>query len=130
MTETYYRLHRDDAPTFTADNAWSGLWGGTFSPDGARSECPQCDESGEYDGEECSHCAGEGWLDCDYGYSCCYTAAELVAYFSRGGGLDAVDLAQPVVVFAGEQVGNGFDGEPLVVPTEVVRWTTLGELAR
>jgi hypothetical protein len=31
-----------------------------------------------------------------------------------------------VVVFEGERVGNGCDGEPLVVPTAVV---TMGELA-
>jgi hypothetical protein len=125
MAETYYRLHRADALTFDAGNAWSAAWGETFSVNGAAYECRTCDATGEAFGEPCRDC-DNGWIDAEPGYSCCSSATELLTYFSEhvGGALDA----EPVVVFEGQRVGSGLDGEPLVIPTTVVRWTTIGQI--
>jgi hypothetical protein len=38
------------------------------------------------------------------------------------------DACEDVVVFEGRQVGTGLDGEPLVVPTQTIRWMTWAEL--
>jgi hypothetical protein len=121
--EKFYRLHdNDQAPAFSADNAWSGLWGADFSEGGSRSRCPECEGTGESYGEKCRSCDGEGWHECQLGYSCCDSAEALLEYFA-----DTEDDAK-VVVFAGERIGTGFDGEPLAVPTSEIRWTTLGQL--
>ncbi|MFD5142694.1 hypothetical protein [Streptomyces sp. NPDC058401] len=45
----FYRLHWADCPPFTADNAWSALWGSTRSTDGSRMECFTCDGTGRLD---------------------------------------------------------------------------------
>jgi hypothetical protein len=128
MADTYYRLHRADAPAFTADNAWSGLWGSTFSPDGSRTECGECDGAGVDDhGQPCEAGCDNGWWDCYAGYSCCDTAEELLDYFTQHNPADDND---PVVIFEGEQVGTGFDAEPLVIPTTTIRWTTIGQLRK
>lgn len=127
-TETFYRVHWTGSPTFGADNAWSALWGSARSEDGSRTECCECDGTGASYGEPCATCDGEGWEDCQYGYSCCWSPADLIAYFgspSRGEPL----ASDAVVVFEGQQVGTGCDGEPLAVPTGTVRWTTYGDLA-
>jgi hypothetical protein len=121
---TYYRLHRSDALEFSASNAWSAAWGETFVSPG-RYECRACDGTGEFLGEQCQDCAGEGVVDADPGYSCCDSAAELVEYFDQHCPADDSD---PVVEFDGEYAGQGCDGEPLVVPTAVVRWTTFSKL--
>jgi hypothetical protein len=123
---TYYRLHRSDAPAFHADNAWSAPWGEVFV-DASTYECRACDGAGEVFGEVCEDCDGECVLDADRGYSCCDSASELLAYF---GGHCPADDADPVVVFEGARVGAGLDGEPLVVPSTVIRWTTIGQLRR
>jgi hypothetical protein len=125
MTATFYRLHANpDAPEFSANNAWSGLWGTRWSADGAQNECTACSD---LDGSraECRECGGTGWQDAQYGYSCCWTADDLIAYMNSHG-VAAEDDA--VVIFEGQQVGTGFDGEPLAVPTGRVEWTTWGEL--
>lgn len=127
MGMTFYRLHADTAPEFSAENAWSAAWGETFSTDGARYECRSCDGAGEFLGEKCNDCGGEGWIDAEAGYSCCESAAELLAYFDQHCPADDTD---PVVVFDGEIVGTGLDGEPLVIPTTVIRWTTVGQLRK
>lgn len=124
---TFYRLHRVDAPTFSADNAYSAAWGETFAESGDRYECRTCDATGTWEGETCPDCDGEGMLDADPGYSCCETAEDLLAYFDQHSTADADD---PVVVFDGQQVGAGIDGEPLAIPTSVIRWTTIGTLRK
>lgn len=124
---TYYRLHRSDAPEFSADNAWSAAWGETFSADGTRYECRSCDATGTIDGETCRDCNGDGWIDTERGYSCTDSASELIEYFDRHCPADDTD---PVVEFDGEYAGSGLDGEPLVIPTAIVRWTTIGQLRK
>ncbi len=124
MTETFYRLHRTDAPTFSADNARSAPWGETFNATGDAYECRACDGTGEQYDEPCTDC-DEGWINCDPGYSACHTATDLLAYFDQH---CPADDADPVVEFAGQQVGCGLDGEPLVIPTEIIHWTTIGAL--
>jgi hypothetical protein len=58
---TYYRLHRDDAPEFSPENAWSGVWGSTFSADGSRCQCELCDGAGEDEfGQQCTNGCDEG----------------------------------------------------------------------
>jgi hypothetical protein len=74
---------------------------------------------------DCRTCDGTGWEDAMYGYSSCWTAAGLVAYMDEHG---VVNPSDQVVIFEGRQVGNGFDGEPLAVPTGDVQWTTWAAL--
>lgn len=132
MTDTFYRWHRTDLPEFSAEHAWSGLWGQTFSTDGSQSECPVCDGSREgCFGEPCAECDGEGWQDCMEGYSCCDSAQELRDYMVRHllSGADDNPGEGDVIVFTGIRTGTGFDGEPLVVPDgELVRRITWQEL--
>ena len=140
---TFYRWHRTDAPAFTATNAWSGLWGSEFSEDGTRTLCPTCDGSGEgwrdcptcrgdmdrmpgcdeCEGagviNRCEDCHGDGWRDCVRGYSCCASAAELIAYMREHAGEPRDDWGT-VLAFEGEQTGTGYDGEPTVVPSRVI----------
>ena len=147
-TEVFYRFHQNAAPCFCADHAWSAPWGSAFTPDGSQYECPscggtgvdysapicaRCDGTGDDDdgypcrrcggsGEdvECHDCDGEGNRDCDPGYSCCWSPVELVDYFQRHAGGAPDDSHGEVVVFEGEHVGQGDDGEPLAIPTRVV----------
>ena len=128
MTETFYRLHTNpQAPAFNADNAYSGLWGSTWSEDGTQTECHDCNGQGRLfdDDPDCGTCDGTGWEDASEGYSSCASAEELLDYFGQH---SPADDADPVVVFEGAQVGIGFDGEPLVIPATVIRWTTIGAL--
>lgn len=125
-TETWFRYHRPDAPEFSAENAYSAGWGETFTSPSTY-ECGNCDGTGEWFGEHCSGCGGEGEIEADPGYSCCRSAEDLVAYFSRHYPLDSDDR---IVEFEGIQVGHGGDGEPLVVPIRVVRWSTYGQVRR
>src|SRR5690606_11407414 len=90
-------------------------------------ECTWCDGTGRdfFDqGEPCSAC-DEGWQDADYGYSCCYSAEELLEYMRVHG---VVTDDDPVVIFEGHRVGTGGDGEPLAGPSGRIRWTTIGAL--
>lgn len=96
--------------------------------------CPTCDGQGERESlcdicegdgttEECDTCDGEGWVDCDRGYSCTWTAEDLLDYF----GQRHISLSYDdgvVYVFEGEYEGDGGDGEPLAVPTRVVEQMT------
>lgn len=117
--DTFYRFHSHGTPEFSAINAWSAPWGETFSKDGSRYECRNCDGAG------CDECDG-GWIDADPGYSACWTGTELVDYIDQhvcgnpGPGI--------VIEFAGQQVGTGFDGEPLVIPDQIIRTLTWQEL--
>lgn len=132
MVETYYRLHTAGPSAvgplaFTADNAWSALWGTQFvDGDPSRAVCADCGGTGDDsatggDGDGCRNCDGEGNVEVDRGYSCCGSAAELVEYMTAQG---IVADDDHVVVFTGHEVGSGSDGEPLVVPTTVTRWMT------
>lgn len=123
--DVFYRAHRAGSPPFTADNAWSAPWGETFSADGSRYECRTCDGTGVAYGERCDAGCTHGWFDADRGYSACNCAADLITYLDARG-LPAPD--DPVVVFTGTRVGTGTDGEPLVVPTTTIRWTTYGAI--
>lgn len=71
------------------------------------------DATGDY--RFCAANASSAWWGSadvrEPGYSCCESADDLVEYFERDDCLD-----------------GGEDGHPLVVPTEIVRWTTFGEL--
>jgi len=125
--ETYYRFHQADAPAFTAANAWSALWGSTFNADGSQTECHRCDGTGEDNCEPCPTCDGTGWEDCAPGYSCCDTAAELIAYMDAHAGHLGDDTGL-IYEFTGRRVGDGFDGEPLVVPAAIVRTLTWSQL--
>jgi len=125
---TYYRLHRDGLPTFGSDRAWSGPWGESYSADGSAYECRTCDGTGEWLGEPCPDRCDDGWLPADRGYSCCHGGRELVRYVVEHIGAHIDD--ERVVIFEGRQVGTGLDGEPLVIPTRVVRWTTVRDLRR
>jgi hypothetical protein len=113
MSEIFYRWQRTDLPEFSADHAYSGIWGyRTYSADGSQAECLSCDGTGEWCGETCPDCSGEGWEDQDYGYSCCWSAQDLVAYFRQHllSGADDTPGEGEVIVLAGEQTGNGCDG--------------------
>lgn len=144
---TFYRWHQADAPTFSAANAWSGLWGSEFSEDGSRTKCPSCDGTGEdwrdcprchADGSacdrcdgagvinECEDCGGEGWRDCVRGYSCCWSAADLAAYITGHAG-EPKDEWGVVIIFDGEQTGTGFDDEPTAVPNQIIKEMTWNE---
>jgi hypothetical protein len=100
--------------------------------------CPGCDGRGRLrhrlpgptpaQPEPCPHCEGRGFVTPQRGYSCCWSADDLLVYFSGA----RLDDDEPVVIFSGEVVGTGADGEPLVVPAchPRPRWTTWGRLRR
>lgn len=67
---------------------------------------------------------GAGRDDATPGYSACWDADDLMQYF-REHGEPAAD--EKVIVFEGRHVGQGFDGEPLVMPTRVVETLTWAE---
>lgn len=123
---TYYRLHRAELAEFGPNNAWSGPWGETYAEDGTQYECRTCDGAGQWLGEPCPEQCEDGWIPADRGYSCCHTAADLLAYVDQHIGTDAD--TEPVVIFDGEYAGSGLDGEPLAIPTQVIRWTTIAQL--
>lgn len=156
QTTVFFRFHQADAPPFAADNAWSAPWGSEFSADGTTYRCPACDGTGEdrtepvcerCDGTgdddgytcrrcggtgedtECHDCDGGGWAACDRGYSCTRSAEELADYFQQHAGGAPADDHGHVVVFEGEHVGDGCDGEPLAVPTRVVETLTWTQFA-
>lgn len=127
---TFYRLHNNaDAPKFSADHAYSGLWGGTFNATGSHSLCRDCDGERQVDGEDCRTCDATGWEPAQYGYSACWSAADLRDYVNKHVG-SVIDKEPVVVIFDGMQVGTGFDGEPLAVPTGNERWITWAELVK
>jgi hypothetical protein len=114
---------------FTADALGSrgpdSAWGSEFSEDGSQTRCRNCEDGVSlFTGGECTDC-NSGWEDALYGYSCCSSAEELVEYMTKHGVVSDNDL---VVVFEGEQVGTGWDGEPLAVPSRVVEVIAWGVL--
>ncbi|GAA0719758.1 hypothetical protein Drose_06055 [Dactylosporangium roseum] len=128
MVETFYRLHNNTAaPAFSAEHAYSGLWGSEWSEDGTQTRCHECDGGALLGSiiDNCRTCDNTGWEDAQYGYSCCWSGADLIAYMDEHG---IVADDDQVVVFEGQRVGTGGDGEPLAVPTGQVRWTTYGAL--
>jgi hypothetical protein len=122
MTQmTFYRLHSNpDAPCFCAEHAYSGLWGRTWSEDGSQTQC-WCDGQDA----DCRDCDGSGWEDAQYGYSACWSATDLVTYMKKHG---IVENDDKVIIFDGRQVGTGFDGEPLAVPSRTIEILTWSEL--
>lgn len=124
--ETFFRFHAEGIPTFRAEHAYSGLWGGEWLADGSASQCRECDGIGTAYGETCRSCNGEGWDPAQEGYSCCDTAQDLIAYFAQHLGSDPGPGM--VIEFEGQRVGNGFDGEPLAIPTSIIRTMTWKEL--
>lgn len=121
MAETFFRVHWADAPDFSPENARSALWGSTRSEDGTKTECTSCIPG---DREGCKVCGGTGWEDCMKGYSCCWSAEDLVEYMAEHGAPGEHDR---VIVFEGVHTGTGFDGEPLAVPTRIIEETTWSE---
>lgn len=122
---TFYRVHWDDCPPLTPDNAWSALWGADRSPDGSQTECRTCDTTGTLDGETCTDCNGQGWEDCVPGYSSAATPEQLIAYFTRSG--MEPTATDTVIIFDGQQVDTGFDGEPTTVPDTIIETLTWAE---
>lgn len=125
---TFYRFHWADCPEFSADNAWSVEWGHTRIEGSSTAECVPCDGTGELVGEPCDACDGEGVIECDRGYSACESAEDLLHYFAQRGDLASADEGR-VIVFEGERVGTGCDGEPLVVPHTVIKVLAWSEFA-
>lgn len=149
--QRYYRVHWDGRSAtgwraFAARNAWSRPWGAmaVIDDDGdpARYTCVPCDatglavdeESGRCRGGEatwdadrggwiCPDCQGEGSREADRGYSGVGTLAGLFAEYD----LPEFGSAAEIVEFEGELAGFGCDGEPLVVPTRVVRWMSFDQ---
>lgn len=145
-TEVFYRFHQNAAPCFCADHAWSAPWGSAFTPDGSQYECPSCDGTGDNhidpacrhcdgtgedtttcyhcDGTgedtDCRDCDGTGLMDANPGYSCCWSPEDLQTYFEVHACGAPGDHHGEVIVFEGEHVGQGDDGEPLAIPTRVV----------
>src|SRR5690606_24281624 len=83
--------------------------------------CDHCD-NGIY--SECGDCEGEGTVDCDRGYSCTWSAADLITYIRDHQAGDPEDTHGTVYVFEGERHGDGCDGEPLAVPTKIIETLT------
>lgn len=123
----FYRVHWANCPEFSAANAYSTLWASERTGDGSQVVCTQCSGKGkvcEYDEDDCDVCDGEGVEDCLVGYSACSTPAELIAYFATRAVVADDDR---VIVFDGNRVGTGFDGEDLVIPTRVIKAMTWAE---
>lgn len=148
QTTVFFRFHQADAPAFSADNAWSAPWGMIFNEDGSQYQCLACDGTGTTaDPEPCGTCdmegchrcddgwhttcrdCDEGWVDCDRGYSSVRSAEELADYFQEHAKGAPADDHGHVVVFEGEHVGDGCDGEPLAVPTRIVERLTWSAFA-
>lgn len=146
----FYRVHETEIP-FSAENAYSAPWGtngGTCGACSGKGEVPHweprsCTDCGGWGGDNCGcnngtvydlifipcpYCDGTGTARILRGYSCFDTPEKLVAYFAlRDPHNDA-----PVVIFAGDVVGKGPDGEMLVVPKQHPRprWITWKQLAQ
>ncbi|MGW5353377.1 hypothetical protein ACWERV_23060 [Streptomyces sp. NPDC004031] len=148
MSTVLYRVHWEDCPPMSPEHAWSAPWGTIRSDDGSRYQCVVCDGTGEgfrdcprcvcgvveaADGDVvtcplckgnvvldgCENCEGDGWWDCIRGYSCTASPEGLLDYFecSARSGLAG---GETVVVFEGEVVDSGIDGEPTAVPVRII----------
>ena len=130
QAEVFYRVHWAwGTVPFDAEHAYS--YGGGQSPlagDITRWECIACDGTGEIAGEgACTSCDGEGSREADRGYSCCTSPEDLLASAEQMAWGRLQLATARVVAFEGEQAGLGWDGEPLVVPTRVIRVMTWDE---
>ena len=106
---------------------WSGFGD---EPANLEEECPLCQSEGsmywsslrdrrdEYD-------MGEYLQE---GYSCFLSVEDMRAYIQEYGWYSIITDETPVVAFEGEEVGMGLDGEPLVIPSQVLYWTTWGKI--
>ena len=154
----FYRVHWKHNPPFSPENAQSEAW--NLEYEGDTKNCPACKAEGRVpcakcggDGcvwigpradqrpttcpackgrrtAACGECGGKGAISdrVRRGYSAFTSADELVQYMDS---MLAADASDPVVVFSGQQIGEGHDGEPLVLPDmQVVRWTTYGKLKK
>lgn len=121
MSDLWYRVHWSDCPEFSADNAWSCLWGPERSDDGSQCECTGCGGDGDLFGEECPGCEGTGWMDCEPGYSAAADPADLIEYFAIR---HIEPTGETVIVFTGRQASTCVDGYPTVVPDQVVETMT------
>lgn len=129
----FYRFHWTDCPEFSADNAWSALWGRERNETGDAVVCLRCDGTGEdllEAGAECPECDGTGWEDCLPGYSCYLYPEDLIGYFRDPARGEPADDAGRVVVFEGRRVGTGFDGEDRAIPDRVVEEMTWSEFVK
>ena len=99
--KAYFRVHWDGSDEFSPDNAYSRPWGSE-----------NMEEGEEYEPQR--------------GYSSFDNPGKLIQYFEDRGGVpdDAT-----VVVFDGEWMGQGDDGEDLTVPSQVIRTMTWKEFA-
>jgi len=116
--EVFYRVHSTEYP-FDAEHAWSSSPGLARSEDGSQYEC-ECTITGT-GWEGCEECDGTGWASSSRGYSCCWDAEDLLRYFEDH---LAVSDSDRVILFTGEHVGTGPDGEPLVIPMQVISTMT------
>lgn len=125
----YYRFHWVGSPTFSPENARSIGWSAWQNGVPCYHTQAEWDNNSAWD---CSRCEGECWraveeADFARGYSCTSSAEELFSYFASRIIPDNED--GKLVVFSGEEVGSGDDGEPLVVPDmKVVKWHLWSEV--
>ncbi len=99
--KAYFRVHWDGSDEFSPDNAYSRPWGSE-----------NMEEGEEYEPQR--------------GYSSFDNPGKLIQYFEDRGGVpdDAT-----VIVFDGEWMGQGDDGEDLTVPSQVIRAMTWKEFS-
>lgn len=128
--EVFYRVH-DMAVPFDAGHAWSYLYG-PRNGEAGHDMCVPCNGTGDAipgcdadDDGNCASCHGDGWLEAGRGYSCFASAREMIEYGTGRLELDATR----VIEFEGDYAGDGCDGEPLVIPSQVIRIMTWGEFA-
>ncbi len=100
-SDTFYRLHHDDLPSFSAKNAYSHPWGEYGTDEGLKSK--------------------------QRGYSSMNSAEGLLNYFGSRGGMP--DNAR-IVAFKGKKIGIGPDGEPLTIPSGPAHWYNKTEFHR
>lgn len=127
---TFWRIH-DTGHEFSADNAWSSQMDmdRRDGEDGTPQQECWCQAMDGEPAGDCRDCDGEGWVDCQRGYSCCPSAQALAAYFAGQGISLAGWHGFEVIEFEGRAVGTGPDGEPLAVPEGVARRMTVAEFA-
>lgn len=134
--ELFYRIHWNwDTVPFDAEHAYSFLNGmPPLADDLSRYGCVPCNGTGEaipgVDPDEdgkCSSCHGEGSHEADRGYSCVYDPEDILSLPAQFGSGRRELAAARVVEYEGEVQGWGCDGEPLAVPSRVLRVMTWDE---
>lgn len=96
----FWRVHWSATPPFAPENAYSAPWDTNWHPTEKLVM-----EYGRY---------GD-WVAPDRGYSVAPSAKSLVDYIEFNAGGEVAEV-HDILVFTGEQVGTGLDGEPLVIP--------------